>query len=386
MSPSAPSDNLSLTQILWSEQTWAAYSIAKDRQDVRRQELMQVALDVGLEAATYYLDLLRAEVYLDLQRQNLAFRRTNLERARIRVEVGDANRSEVYRWESKIATEMADVIDAVAGRESARFALNRVLSRPLEETFLLQDATLDEQLTVLANPRVEVFTGDPLRLTILRNYLSIKGLTAAPELLQLDAAISAQQREYKSATRSFWSPEIGLTGRLDQYFSRGGAGSDMSATGIDDTNWGMSVFMSLPLFEGGGRFAETKRTTQEVYRLQRRQISTAQRIDERVRGAVYQSASSRLAIGLYRDAATAARSNLELVSDNYTLGRASLVDLIDSQTNALNADLAAADAVYAYLLNLMDLERAVGKFTFFAREEARTAWINELEAFAAEPR
>jgi len=43
------------------------------------------------------------------------------------------------------------------------------------------------------------------------------------------------------------------------------------------------------------------------------------------------------------------------VSDNYTLGRALLVDLIDAQINALNTDLAA---------------------------DERAVWVDELEAYA----
>jgi len=376
--------NLSLTQIIWSDRDWADYSIAKDRQDARYQELIKVALDVGLEAATAYLDVLRSETYLKVHRQNLAFSHANLERARIRVKVGDADRSEVYRWESKISAEKADVVDAMARRRVAGFSLNRVLSRPLESDFRLEDTTLDDQLTLLANPRVEVYTGDSQRLAVLRDYLTRKGLAAAPLLLQLDAALKAQQREHTAATRSFWSPTIGLTGRVDHYFSRGGVGADMSAPGLpDDTDWGMGVFLSLPLLEGGGRFAETKRTTQEIYRLERSRQAAAERIEEQVRGAVFQSASSRLAIDLFRDSAEAARRNLELVADNYILGRAQLVDLIDSQTNALNAELAAEEAVYRHLQDLMDLKRAVGRFTFFADEESRAAWIDELEGFAA---
>ena len=376
--------HLGLTQIIWSDQAWADYSIAKDLQTAREEELSRVRLNVGLEAATAYLDVLRAETYLSLQRQNLAYTRSNLERAQVRVDVGDANRSELYRWQSKIAGEKTIVINAMSQLKATGFEMNRVLSRPLEDNLNLANATMEDQFSLLSDPRVNRFSDDPAGLLILRDFLTHKGLMSAPELLQYDASIKAQNRAHKAATRSFWQPTVGLTGSVDHAFSRSGTGSDMSAPGLpDDTNWNVSVFMSLPLFEGGGRFAESARTSQEILRLEHDRFAAGERIEQEVRSAVFQAASGHIAIELSRQASEAAGLNLEIVADNYSLGRALLVDLIDAQTNALTTDLAAADAVYLYLIDLMRVERAVGQFTFFAEAETRTVWLDELEAFAA---
>jgi len=209
-----------------------------------------------------------------------------------------------------------------------------------------------------------------------------KGLEGSPELQQFDASILATEREHSAATRSFWAPEIGLTGGVNHVFSRSGEGSNTSdPLAPDDTFWNVGVFVSLPLFEGAARFAETRRTTKDTYRLMRGRQATAQRIEQNVRNSVFQVAASRLAIDLSRTAAKAARLNLELVADNYTMGRVSLVDLLDAQTNSLNADLDAIDAINDYLIDLMLVERAVGQFTFFVPEEQRAAWIQELEEF-----
>ena len=110
--------------------------------------------------------------------------------------------------------------------------------------------------------------------------------------------------------------------------------------------------------------------------------ATAQRIDQNVRNATTQVAASRLAVDLARKAAEAADRNLDLVADNYTLGRVDIVDLIDAQTNALTSHLAAVDAVNDYLLDLMRVERAVGRFMFFVAAEDRERWIEELEQYA----
>jgi len=169
---------------------------------------------------------------------------------------------------------------------------------------------------------------------------------------------------------------------MSQIFSRGGVGSTTTdPEGLNDNFWNVGVFLSLPLMEGGSRFAENKRTTEETYRLLRGREAASQRIEQNVRNAVFQVAASRLAIDLSRRAADAARKNLDIVADNYTMGLVSLVDLLDAQTNSLNADLAAIDAVNDYLLDLMRVERSVGQFTFFVPEEERGVWVDELEEF-----
>ncbi|MCK4774213.1 MAG: TolC family protein, partial [Candidatus Krumholzibacteria bacterium] len=222
-------------------------------------------------------------------------------------------------------------------------------------------------------------------LDILRDFLAQKGLAASPELQQLDAAILAAQRAHTAATRSFWAPDVGLSMGLEQVFNRGGEGSTIdSPPAPDDTFWNVGVFLSLPIFEGGARIAETRRTTQETYRLQRDREATAYRVERNVRSAVYDVAASRLAIELQRRAAAAARENLALVADNYTLGRAILVELIDAQTNVFNAELGVADALNDYLLDVMRVERAVGQFMFFVSAADREAWIQELEQFSRE--
>ena len=377
--------NASLTQIIYSDRAWADYSIEKHLQEARIGELSRVRLEVGLEAATAYLDVLRAQTQLQIQRQNLEFSRTNLERAQVRVSVGEANRSELYRWESQIAAEQARVMEAAVSRRLAAFELNRVLDRPLEAPLELVDTTLDDQYSTLIDPRIDRYTRDPRSLEVLRDFLAQKGLVGSPELQQFDAEILAAERAHSAATRSFWRPDIGLQGSVDQVFSRGGEGAPTTDSGTSaDTFWNVGVFLSLPLFEGGARLAETHRATQETYRLIRAREAAAQRVDRGVRDAVFLVASSRLTIDLARKAAEAARLNLEIVADNYTLGRVSLVDLLDAQTNALNTDLAAANAVNNYLIDLMRTERAVGRFTFFVPEKERGVWIEELESYERE--
>ncbi len=91
------------------------------------------------EAAIAFLDVLRAGTGEGVRKQNLSLTRTNLDLSRVRQSIGTANPAEVFRWESQVATERSQVISASALRNQAEIALNRILNRPLEESFRAVD-------------------------------------------------------------------------------------------------------------------------------------------------------------------------------------------------------------------------------------------------------
>ena len=57
-----------------------------------------------------------------------------------------------------------------------------------------------------------------------------------------------------------------------------------------------------------------------------------------------------------RAAAEAANRNLELVTDAYQRGTFDIVRVIDAQNQAVTNDLAAANAVYDYLIDVLRTE------------------------------
>ena len=61
----------------------------------------------------------------------------------------------------------------------------------------------------------------------------------------------------------------------------------------------------------------------------------------------------------------------------------SVVDLLDAQNAALVADLAAATAAYTFLLDIMEVERAGARFSFFLTEVEREDFFDRLEAYVA---
>jgi outer membrane protein TolC len=373
--------SLNLTQVLWSDQHRANLTIEKMRQLRRTLEWEKIRLDVALNAANAYLNVLLAETQQKILLANLRLSRSNLERAKMRRALGASGPADVYRLESQIAQERADVMQADTQHKVAEMELNRQLAYTLEQPFQLADVGLDDQVSLLLDPRIRPYASNASALTQLKQFLVIKGLRTSPELMQLDADIAAERRRGLSAKRAFYIPDVALNGEASHLMEARGTGADTETAGApDDTDWSLSLNLSLPLWEGGGRYADTRnsRETLKSLRLQRR--STALRLEQQIRTAVHQAVASYFSIKLLKEATQSSKKNFDLVAEAYARGTATLIDLLDAQTTYRQAEQNAANANYQFLLDLMALERSLGGFTFFAGQAEREAWINDLQA------
>jgi outer membrane protein TolC len=109
--------------------------------------------------------------------------------------------------------------------------------------------------------------------------------------------------------------------------------------------------------------------------------ATAELVEQRIRSALIRARGALTAIRLSREAADAARSNLEVVRDAYSRGTVSILDLLDAQNAALVAELRAATGVYDFVSELMEVERASARFDFFLTPQDQEDWFTRLERY-----
>ena len=376
------SGSLNLTQTLWSEPAWANLSIQKSLQAARGYSRDRVRLDVALEAATVYLGILRAKTFEKILKNTLKTSRYNIELAEVRVSIGAAKRSEVLRWRTRIASDKSAVIRARAEREVKEGQLNRLLYRPIPERFSTEETDLNDP--VLPNdPRGRRYLRDPWTFEIFRQFVAQRALETAPELQQVTSTIAAQERHLKSATRSFFTPTIAVKGELSERLHAGGVGSGAAESPFlgDGSDWSVGIMAILPVFTSGSRTAEVRQVRAELRGLETKREALAKQVDQRVHASLHVAAASHAVIELAKEAAQAAQENLAVVTDEYLKGTESINSLLDAQDAALSADLAVADATYSFMIDLMEVERAVGRLTFFAQPGDRDEWFRAVEEF-----
>ncbi len=371
----------SLFQIIYSDRAWAGLTIEGLSQDIRIYEREQLRLDVVLDAATAYLNILRAKSFENIEKQNLTVSSSNLEIAKFRVDVGFASPSEVYRWESEIANNRKSVIEANASRNIAEIDLNRILNRPSEESFDTFEEGLEELIDIISDSRIQKYFNDKWSFKVFRSFLVSRAFEYSPELNIVNKAIEIQERVETSAYNAFYLPTIGLSGSANYTFYRGGEGSDVQPVEIpgfgefglmpEDFYWDVGINLSLPIFTGMSRTAELQRSRLEISRLNLEKKSLQTVIEQILRSSVHSAGASFAGLKQAELAAEAAARSYDLVVESYTQGAVSIVELIDAQRATRIANQVAANARFDFLIDLMNVQRALGRFAIFWTNEER---------------
>ena len=363
----------------------AQVTINKHLRDATRFDNRTAVLDTVRSASVGYLNVLRARVTEKIQRDNLKVTRTELAQARLRQEVGSGSRSEVVRLENQLATNRRNVIDAVASRNVNEIELLRLLNRASEDRFIPEDVSLESSKLMNNGQRLQSYMTGPDRFAILRRFIALEAINNAPELKAGASRLAAQQREALSRKLTPFLPQISISGSVTHQFATAGEGTSEDAQAffpLNEFSWQVGVTASLSLWEGNARYARIAQEQAEARSqdldLQARRI----RIEADVRTALHQAGASYAAIGLQRDAADAANENLTLVGESYGRGKADIITLVDAQNQALTGQLDANTAVYDFLVDLLEVQRSMGRFDFWMSESEVDDFFQRLSVFA----
>ena len=375
------------SQSLYSAQAWARFLSRKKLQEGRQYGYFVDVLDVMLQAGSAYVAVLRAKAQERIQRKNIRLTREYLELARLRLEVGVANASELYRWQAQLANNQQAVIDARAVVGVSNVELNRVLNRPSERPVAPRDLPIDDEGFALPpSDPIAKYMNDPWSFELLREFMVREGLRNSPEARQIAARESGFVRLEEGRTRQLWLPEFFIEGGAQYDYWLGGAGTEAPPAGFDPLDfkrgtWDAGAYAAIPLSRGGTGVAEMREARRLVERLSAEFDRVEQFIDTGVRTELYNASAAHASVTLTRRAAEAARNNLALVVDLYRRGKVDIITLIDAQTQSLVADLAAADAAYDYMLALLFVNREISHFRNLDDEEAKQDFARRLNEF-----
>jgi outer membrane protein TolC len=194
----------------------------------------------------------------------------------------------------------------------------------------------------------------------LQNFreASIKNsLENSPELRFLYKTIEAQEIQIGKEKRSFFIPKIYADFNYGNNFWQNPAVPQLDKSGF---TFGLTA--RLPIFEG----------TSKIYRIQREESVrneltntvklTEELIEQRTRTTIRNLESSFPNISLSRSASENAKLNLDVVREKYANGIANITDLLEAQNASFIADQNSISAVYKFLQDLIQYQRAISFF------------------------
>ena len=373
-------------QVLFSEQVFANVKI----QQLPSRGPPVIAqiwsrLDVVLNLATAYFNILLAKTGVRIQDENLDVSRRNLKIARTRNAVGYAGVADVFRWESEVARATQASIEAFNNLYLAQMQLNRLLNRTdISEEFEVEDARLSDELFGRFDPtRIGPLIDRAGDVEILTDFLVVEALQNMPSLKQLAANVKAAERQQQMNRRLYYLPTVALRGQADYTFWRAGKGMPPPSPDPVNGTWNLALHFTYPLFQGNQRKIAIDQTAIQQQQLRLQEESLRQQLSQAVQVRMTNLVSRRTNIHFAGVAAASAQKNFELVQDAYQKGQLAITQLVDAQRAALSARQAEAGAVYEYLVSYLQLENSIGGYTMFMTLEEQEAFVGRLTAFFA---
>jgi len=383
---------LTVTQIIYAEKVYANVDIKKNLNKLTEYKIEQIKQDIALETSVLYINLLRAQINEKIQKQNIKLTQHHLNMAKTRQQLGIAGPGEIYRWESQIAMNKKSIIDAQSKIKLAQMYLNRLLHKPLETSLKVEEVTMQDSMLISNYVDLEKFFKNKHQLSALKEFLVKESFKNSNELKQLETAIETQKRYLSSIDKSYYHPIVALQGNASYRLLEGGEGANYEIKlppgmgdmfgGLfpktDDLEWSIGVKVSLPLFEGFATKSEENKNKKMLSKLLLEKQSAMEKIEQRVRSMVEKANSSYPAIKLTNDAKEAVVKSLNLIEDAYLKGFASTIDLIDIQNTLTTVNEATENAKYEFLIDLMEVQRAVGKVEFKLNETQKNEFNNNI--------
>ena len=373
---------ISGNKILYSESNQANVDIQTLAQRARESAHRAVELDIVQQATVGFLSVLKAQTLVDIQRRNLNLSRINLNLANDRVQLGSVTAADRYRWQSEVATSRQSLLLAVAQLDQAMDALNKILHRPINERYRTVPASLEDSSLLVSRKELIDIIDSQRSFDRMGELMILQAKTNSPELAQLQFQIESIERQLKSNERAYFSPDISLAGQVSNTLSES---PDLVVSNEGETDWNISLQLSLPLYLGGARKSRINQSTYELQQLNIQKQSTEETIELLTRQNLHSVGASFPSIELAQTAALAAQKNLELIQDNYAKGSVSIIEYLDARDASLNADQNATNAVYDFLIDLMNLQRSTAEFDFFLDAEQMQQTVEDIKRYISLP-
>lgn len=383
--------SVQLTQVIYSEQAVANNKIASLLLEAQKEALSAQSLDVVLRTSIAYLNIMQAKAVEVIRKQNLELTRKNLELARVSSSLGQSGPSDLYRWKGEIAVAKANLLRASANRRRAEIFLSQILNRPVDEEFNTEEVDISDVRIIINNESISQLITNPRTFYQLADFQVERAKQISPDLKQVDYNLAAQERSVQFNNRNRFIPTISLGANYNYELYRGGAGQDpldlsaiapgLPATEINDTNWAIQVGASLPLFQGNRRSAQYQQAKVQKMQLDTQRENQERIIEQQIRSELENVRASFRNITLTKEAEKAVVQNFEIVQDAYSEGFVTITQLLDAQNATISAQLNSANAVYDFLIDLLNMERASGSFYMLMTEEEKANYINKLSSY-----
>jgi outer membrane protein len=313
-------------------QTVASTKSAEAAVQAARAGLLSTEQNIFQSAVEAYMNVLRDEALVELNRNNTVVLRRQLEAANDRFQVGEITRTDVAQSEARLADSISNLIQAEGNLRSTRANFERIVGRPPE--------SLEDPLVPSDFPESE----EAALAIALDNHPDIQAAKFSEESSRHDIR----------ATSGQLLPSVEVNGSLS-------TGRDLAGANTNNDTARVGAVLTVPLYQSGSVYSQVR---------QARQVNSQrmQEIEETVRfvrESVIQSwellETSRSRIGANEEAVRANTIALEGVEQEAQVGSRTTLDVLNAEQELLQSKVDLVTARRDQYVAIYTVLAAIGK-------------------------
>jgi len=297
-----------------------------------RETLRVTEQQVLLDAATAYMNLLRDQAILDLNRRNVEVLTEQLKQTRDRFNVGEVTRTDVAQAESRLAAGRSALLGAQSNYVTSQANYRRVIG--------VNPGRLDPGTPV-----------DRLSPATLARAIT-EGETLSPSVLAAMYGVDVAELAVKISEGALY-PNLGLTAAYTQSY-------DTQPQSLRLTNVSVLGQLTVPIYQGGAEYSAI-RQNKETLGQQRLNLDVNR---DQARATVVQSWGQLDAAKAQIEATTAQVNAAEIalngVREEARVGQRTTLDVLNAQQELVNARVALVTAQHDRVVASYTLLAAVG--------------------------
>jgi outer membrane protein len=330
---------LNLTQSVVNYGNWLELCRAQSSVKAAHATLYAAEQALFVRVATQYFAILRAEDAVTAATAKLAAFNKQLEQTQVRYKVG--------------LIAVTDVEEARAGRDTANAALIAANNDYQTQIDLLR------QIIGASVTKVQ-----PLKAGLAELQLH------APVPEQIDAWVTSALANNFTVNAAKFNVEVAKqkmqktsAGHLPTLNLEGGVTNSKNTPGTDPArvvSKNIGLKLSVPLFQGGQVLSQSRQAAYE-YQGKKEEYHQALRVAETSTRQAYNGVFTQISrVKALKQAVVSSQSALKATTAAFDAGTRTVVDVLNSETNLLDAERDYAAARYDYLLQHLQLKGAIG--------------------------
>ena len=362
-----------ISQMVFDDEVISNFSSAGSLYEAAEFRYESDKLDIYLQAAQSYLNYVQSRLFHQIELDNLRLTESNLEIAQMRVDVGQAGRDEVYRWTTELANRKGAVLIAENLIETSRITLNQTLGMNQDVNWMPEEIDVEPDEFYFIKSKFDDIFINRYNLQKFREASIKYSLDNSPELQFLYKSIEAQEIQIRREKRSFFIPKFYADFNYGNNFWQN---PDVPA--LDNSGFIFGLTARLPIFEGTSRIYRIQRKESVRNELTNTVTLTEQLIEQRTRTTIRNLESSFPNITLSKTASENAKLYFGVVQEKYANGIASITNLLEAQNSGFVANQNAISAVYIFLGDLAEYQRAISFFEDTKTQKEKDEFLNKF--------